>query len=260
VAADFGAAAIFEHEVSKRARAEFGLEDDPSVRVHGFSFLLQAISGEYDNVEVEAEGVPVKDTLHDVKVKASLLGAQAPLGDLISGNLKGVRVREVVGEVTVRASDVSRALAANENEVVKTITQVSIEPISEKAATAADADGANGDTDPTGASDPEDTQAGARVCGTLDIGGQTTDLCALGLITLVEQKISFVPKRLEIRNSLTSGELPSAIQNSVLRALTFAQDPGQLPFKVTPTAVIVTRGELTVRGKAQDVLFGGSGG
>src|SRR2546429_9487511 len=63
VVADFVTAAIFEHEVSKRARSKFGLADDPSVRVHGFSFLLQAFSGEYDHVTVDAKGVPVRGTL-----------------------------------------------------------------------------------------------------------------------------------------------------------------------------------------------------
>src|SRR5882672_1179608 len=74
VVADFASAAIFEHEVSKRARTQFGLSDDPSVTVGGFSFLLQAFSGTYDKITVDAKGVPVKDTLRDVEVSVDLYG------------------------------------------------------------------------------------------------------------------------------------------------------------------------------------------
>src|SRR5262245_66556662 len=67
VVADFVTAAIFEHEVSKRARDKFGLADDPSVRVHGFSFLLQAFSGEYDHGTVVAQVVSVRVSVRGVR-------------------------------------------------------------------------------------------------------------------------------------------------------------------------------------------------
>lgn len=260
VAADFGAAAVFEHEVSKRARAEFGLTDDPDVRVHGFSFLLQALSGEYGHVEVRAQGVPVQNTLRDLTVEADLFGVQAPLGDLISGSAR-VTVREVEGTVEVQASDVSRAIAQQESEVLRSITQVSIDPVSEKAAslpTEEEADRLSADErDP--AKDLEDTKAGARICFTADVVGVSTDLCVVGIITLAETTIAFVPSRAGLRNELTSGALSSTIQDSVLSALgRVSLDPGVLPFRVTPTAVEVPRpGVLSVTGEAENVALSG---
>ncbi len=257
VAADFAAAAVFEHEVSKRARAHFGLADDPSVKVGGFSFLLQAMSGEYDLVTVEAKGVPVKDTLRDLEVKADLKGVQAPLGDVISGSLKGVPVREVDGEVKIKASDVNRAITENENNLVKTFTRLTIDPVSEQVATTKPPEGSEPDTSLD--KEVEDTTAGVRMCGTADISTQSTDICVFGIISLVEKKISFEPKRLEIRNALTSGTLPAPLQTKVLEPFRITLDPGALPFTVTPTAVKVDPGVLSVRGKARDVVLTGGG-
>src|SRR6476469_2398445 len=189
VVADFGAAAIFEYQVSKRARDQFDLSDDPAVKVGGFSFLAQAISGEYGHVTIDAKGVPVEDTLRDLEVHIELRDVQAPLGDLGSGSLQEVKVREVEGQVKVKASDVNRAIASNRNNLIRSITNVQIDPISEQDAI----------TDPDSRTDAEqeaaeraaeaeieDTTAGARVCATANIGGDETEMCAYGIISLVE--------------------------------------------------------------------------
>jgi hypothetical protein len=254
VAADFITAAIFEHEVSKRARAKFNLNDDPAVRVGGFSFLLQALSGTYDHVTVDAKGVPVRDTLKDVEVHADLFGVRAPLGELISGSSKGVAVSEVEGQVRIKASDVNRAISAQENQVVKTFTRLTIDPVSLKTATTEPAEGAEPDSAPP---DAEGTTAGVRMCGTADIADQSTDICVFGVISLAGGKIGFAPKRLQIHNALTNGNLPAQLQAQVLRPFAITLDPGDLPFAVTPTAVLVQPGVLSVKGKARDVLLTG---
>lgn len=251
VVADFAAAAIFEHEVSKRARAEFNLADDPDVQVHGFSFLLQAISGEYDWVEVKAKGVPVKD-LHDVEITADLRGVHAPLSELLSGAAKQVTMREVKGTVTIQASDVTRAIAANESDVVKSITRVTIDPVSEAQVADANAKPPAPDAKP----EPAGKTAGARICATADIAGSSTDVCVFGLISLGDQQISFVPKRLEVRNGLTTGKLAGPVQDVLLKMLTLHLPTGALPFKITPTAVEVKVGQLLVSGEAKGVTFG----
>jgi hypothetical protein len=258
VVADFAAAAVFEHEVSKRARAQFGLADDPSVKVGGFSFLLQAVSGEYDQVTVDAKGVPVKDTLRDVEIRAELRGVQAPLGDVISGSLTGVPVREVDGQVMIKASDVNRAITENENNLLKTLTRLTIDPVSEQVAITEPPEGSEPDTSQDEEAG-EDTTAGVRMCGTADISLQSTDICVFGIISLVEKKITFDPKRLEIRNGLTTGNLAAQVQARVLEPFRITLDPGGLPFTVTPTAVKVEPGVLSVTGKARDVVLTGGG-
>lgn len=257
VAADFGAAAIFEYQVSTRARSEFGLAHDPAVKVGGFSFLAQAISGEYDQVKVEANGVPVNDTLRDVGVSVDLLGVTAPLSELLSGSATSVQVREVKGQVRVNASDVNRAFSENQNEVLRTITNLTIDPVDEKVVADPNAEVPE-ETDPA-EEEKETTTAGARVCGTVDIAGQSTDICVFSIIALVEEKITVAPKRIEARNGLLAGELPASLQARILPASPIALDPGALPFTVTPTAVKVEPGFLSLKGKARDVVFGGTG-
>lgn len=266
VAADFGAAAVFEYQVSKRAREQFDLTDDPAVKVQGFSFLAQAISGEYDHVSIDAKGVPVKDTLRDLEVHVDLTGVQAPLGDLVSGSLKEVKIRQVEGEVRVKASDVNRAILENENPLISSITNLTIDPVSE----------ADAQSDPDDRTDEQeaaaeraeeleeddDTKAGAKICASGNIGGEETDFCTYGLIQLVDgAEAKFTPSRLEVRNSvLGSGELPAQFEAGILQMLTVTLDPGELPFTVTPTAVNVDPGVLSVQGKAFDVVLNGSGG
>jgi hypothetical protein len=262
VVADFSAAAIFEYQVSKRARDQFELTDDPSVRVGGFSFLAQAVSGDYGHVTIDATGVPVEDTLRDLEVHIELRDVQAPLGELVSGSLKEVKVREVEGQVRVKASDVNRAIATNKNTAIRSITNLTIDPVSEQDVLTDpdDRTGAEQDAAERAAeAEIEDTTAGARICATADIAGDETELCVYGIISLVEgAKMTFTPGRLEITNSvLGSGELPPALDAAVRQALTFTLDPGELPFTVTPTAVTVEPGVLSVKGTATDVVLGG---
>lgn len=261
VVADFAAAAVFEYQVSKRAREQFKLADDPAVKVGGFSFLAQAVSGEYGHVMIDAKGVPVEDTLRDLEVHIELRDVQAPLGELVSGSLQEVKVREVEGQVKVKASDVNRAVAQNENAAVRSITNLTIDPVSEQDVatnpddrTAAEQEAAERAAE----QEIEDTTAGARICATVDIGGEETELCAFGIISLVDAKMTFTPGRLELRNSvLGSGELPPVLDAAAKQALTFTLDPGELPFTVTPTAVTVDSGVLSVKGTASDVVLGG---
>ncbi|SDC90018.1 LmeA family phospholipid-binding protein [Actinokineospora iranica] len=256
VAADFGAAAVFEHEVSKRAQQQFGLRDHPSVKVGGFSFLVQAVSGEYDLVTVDAKGVPVKDALRDVEVHADLRGVQAPLSELVSGSLTGVPVREVEGQVKVKAADVNRAIQQNSNEVVRVINNLTVDPVSVQTVNTVPAEGGETEEDTSEVADQEGTTAGVKLCGTADIAGQSTELCVFSIISLVEGSIEVSPKRLELRNSASSAQLPAALQAKVLPLFAITLDPGGLPFKVTPTAVTVEPGLLSVKGKATDVVLG----
>ncbi|WP_156754504.1 LmeA family phospholipid-binding protein [Actinokineospora pegani] len=259
VAADFGAAAVFEHEVSKRAKAQFELAENPSVKVGGFSFLAQMVSGEYDSVTVDARGVPVQDKLRDVEVHADLRGIEAPLSDLVSGTLKQVPVREVEGQVRIKAADVNRALQNEQSGgALASITNLTIDPVAKELVNTAPADGGETDLDSAETADDEGSTAGVRLCGTVEIAGLSTELCVFSIISLEAGLISIDGQRLELRNTAGTTRLPPAIEGTVLDL--FSQDlpTGQLPFNVTPTAVTVQSGVLTVKGKAQDVLLGGS--
>ncbi|HEX9334606.1 MAG TPA: DUF2993 domain-containing protein, partial [Pseudonocardiaceae bacterium] len=110
VGADYGLAAAAEYQVSKKMRSELNLADDPSVDIHGFPFITQAIAGDYHDITVNATGVPAKNTLRDLEVDADLHDVRVRLSDLLSGNVSQVRVDEVDGQVKVKASDIGRLL------------------------------------------------------------------------------------------------------------------------------------------------------
>lgn len=266
VVADFGAAAMFEYQVSKRARDQFGLSDDPAVKVHGFSFLTQAISGEYDHVAIDAKGVPVQDKLRDLEVHVDLMGVNAPLGDLISGDIKdGVKIREVEGQVRVKASDVNRAVLANENPAISSITNLTVDPatpqdILKDSDDQTDAEKELSEKQAEEEDEDEDTTAGLRMCATSEIGDEETDICVYGTITLVESRMTFTPGRLDLRNDvLGTSELSPEISAALLKMFTITLEPGELPFTVTPTSIKVSPGVLSLKGKAKDVVLGGSG-
>ncbi|GGS20942.1 hypothetical protein GCM10010171_12020 [Actinokineospora fastidiosa] len=252
VAADFGAAAIVEHEVSKKAQQQFGLRDHPAVKIGGFSFLLQAFSGEYESVTVDAQGVPV-NTLRDLEVHAELRGVQAPLSDVIGGTLTGVPVREVRGQLRVKATDVNRAIQANAQPVLASITNLTIAPAAEELVADPDAEVTETEAE---IADRAGKTAGVKLCGTVAVAGQNTELCVFSLIALNNGGIAVQPKRMELKNKISSAELPAAIQKKVLPLFAVELDPGELPFAVTPTEVKVEAGVLAVQGTAKDIVLG----
>jgi DUF2993 family protein len=239
IAADFGAAAIFEYQVSKKAREQLDLTDDPSVTVHGFPFLTQAMSGDYDHVTVDAQGVPVQDTLQDLAIHADLTGVHAPkLFDLIGGGGGSITVDHVTGQVKVKAADLNRAVQAKDVPGLGAVSNLNIEPVDDDKP---DVPGKN---------------AGVKLCGTIAFAGQDTDICVSGEIVLANGgKVTVSPKSVDVRNSVLNGPIAGSIQQQILSRFAVTLDPGLLPFKVHPTGVFVEDGALAVQGEADDIVL-----
>lgn len=240
VGADYGAAALFEHQVAARVQAQFRLAGEPSVTVHGFPFLTQAVIGDYRRVTIDAAGLPVSEVLRDVRVHAELSGIHAPLRSLLSGSADQVSVARVDGELTVTAPDVQRAIERDRNEVVRVLTGFTVDPLPR----------------PAGGTMPElnsTTSTFVRLCAQADIVGLPTSICVSATIRLVDDLIRFEPQELEIRNAQMVGRLPPVIQDQVLSAFATTLDPGDLPFQIEPTAVRVEPGNLTLSGTLRDV-------
>ncbi|RSM84257.1 DUF2993 domain-containing protein [Kibdelosporangium aridum] len=261
VGVDFGAAAVAEYQVSKRAKAAFGLSDDPAVTVRGFPFLTQAIGGEYDHITVDARGVPIKDILKDVEVHAEMRGVQAPLSDLLAGRTDTISVREIEGQLRVKEADFNRALQSNSLRVrTSDITNVTIAPVSELRvnATPGTEDEIDDKADQEALKqETEDTTAGVRVGATVDFAGQKTDLVIYGIVSLVESKIQVTPKRVTLANSIGDNLIAPSIQQQFLSLFAVSLDPGKLPVAITPTAVQVDPGSLSLKGKASNVKLRG---
>lgn len=265
VGADFGAAAIAEYQVAKRARAAFDLADDPAVTINGFPFLTQAIGGDYTHITVDAKGVPVKNLLQDVQIHADLRDVRAPLSDLLAGRTDSIVVGQMEALVQVKEADFNRALQAN-NQRVQTadITGVTIAPASKQRVNATEA--TSNDPDDEKADQEalkqekatDDTTAGMRVGATVNIAGQKVDIAVFAIASLVNGKIEVSAKRVELNGSIGNTLLAPTLQAQVLKLFTPPPlDPGRLPVAITPTAVIVDPGSISLKGKAENVPLHG---
>lgn len=273
VGADFGLAAFAEHTVSEKARQQLNLTDDPSVTIHGFPFITQALSGDYHHISVSASGVRVKD-LKDVDISAELNDVSAPLSDLLNGNTNAIEIGKLQAQVTIKASDIAKI------DPLTKIEDLRIEPSSvEYVQTGQDShtgtdrtdsdkqqqdqagqqghDDQQGQGDQSGQTDTDKSKTGIRVSGYVQIAGQKIEIFCFAMIELHGTMIDIVPKRLQYGNDKETTVVPQAVQQALLPDFKASFDTGDLPFAVTPTAVQVNSGSVTIKGEAQNVKFTG---
>jgi hypothetical protein len=247
VAADYGAAAAAEYQVSKQLRTQLNLADNPAVAIHGFPFITQALGGDYHEIQVSAQGVPVKNTIRDLQIDATLREVRVGLGQLLSGSVRTIQIGKVDGQVQVHASDLGRLLGIPD----LTIIPQSLDTIQG-----------------VGADQQQQQQmrrtgqtltstAGLELQGTVNIAGQKTQVTVYGLLSVANGSITVRPTKLQVANSLVSGTLPPALQQLVLGQFTHTFRPADLPlpFAVTPTGVQVVPGTLVVQGTAHNLAI-----
>jgi LmeA-like phospholipid-binding len=251
VAADYGLAAAAEYQVSKKMRSQLNLADDPSVNIHGFPFITQALSGDYRDITVNATGVPAKNTLRDLEVDADLHDVRVKLSDLLSGNVSQVRVDEVDGQVKVKASDVGRLL----NIPDLTISPVSLDFV--LGAGAQDALQQREQLQNPGVANPLTSEAGVELSGSIPIAGEKTTVNAFGVISLANGGIQITTKNVTLSNGIVSGSLPASVLQTFASSFstTLSSKNLPLPFAVQATGVQVESGALVVQGKATNILL-----
>lgn len=245
VGADFAAAAVAESVVSRQMREQIGLADDPSVRINGFPFLTQALSGRYSSVDVDAQHITVGG-LKDLRVAAQLNNVYAPLSMLLSSGEKTLKVGAAQGSVQIPAKDIERLV--NRNSAAR-IEDLRVDPID--AAGLRDAIAQGGDRSLT-TLDPEKA---VRLTGTttLPLLGKN-EVSVIGVLELAGGKAKIVPRDVRFGDT----RLPSAVGNSVEQLFSLSLDPGSLPLRVTPTALQAVNGALQVSGTAADLVLGGA--
>lgn len=238
VAADFALAAIGEYQVAQKMREKFGLSEDPSVRINGFPFITQAIGGDYRDIEISATGVPVRDQLRDLEIRANLKHTRIGLSDLLAGNTRGAKIDQVLGSVKIKANDLN--LVVNQ---VTPFTDMTIEPDKRTRVT----DG-----------QPDPTVAAVKLSGKTKVAGRDLRITAYGTVSLVNGQVMIAVNDVELDDVALEGL--DAVLGVVREALSVTIDPGALPFTVTPTAVKVESGAFTLEGAINDILLdqGGS--
>ncbi|MFJ9781831.1 DUF2993 domain-containing protein [Amycolatopsis sp. NPDC101161] len=254
VGADFGAAAYAEHMISQKARTQLQLTDDPSVTIHGFPFLTQALGGDYSHISVSAAGVPVAGKLQDVAVNAELEDVNAPLSDLTNGNTKAITIGKLTGSVTIKAADLARLSPLDK------IKDLRIEPSTSQYVQ----NGDSGQSEPTpttttteGQAEQDESSTGVRISGHLQFAGKDLEIFCFAMIEADAKggAINFVPKRLQFGNDQETTVVPAAVQKVLMPNFSASINTKDLPLSVTPTGVRVQSGSVTVKGEATNVSF-----
>ena len=238
VAADFGAAAAAEYTVAKQLRQQLNLASDPSVQINGFPFLTQAVAGHYTSIDVQASGVSA-DPLHDLDVEATLHDVDAPLAELISGDLHSVRVAKVDGRVRIKDTDLGRAIGIEDLRIQQPSDQEVKELLPPGTPTS---------------NSPRGNRAPIKMVATTDLAGQRTEVVAFGVIELTHGFVRITASDVQLGggDGGTVG-LPRAIRQTLLNALSANVKTGGLPFAVTPTRIWVETGAIVVEGTANNV-------
>lgn len=239
VAVDFGAAALAESAVSRQMREQIGLPDDPEVRINGFPFLTQALSGEYSSIDVSAPRLDV-GPLQDVEVAAQLRDVTAPLSEVLGSGPKSLRVATAEGTVRVGADDIERLIGTVERLRIETVDAEALEQLVE-----------DGGDDSLADLDPDRT---ARFVGTTEILGSDTEVAVLVVLELDGGIVRVAPQ--DVRLGGSTEPLPSAVQQAVRSMFTVEVDPGSLPLQVTPDELRAVNGVLEISGSATDLLLG----
>ncbi|GAA5122862.1 DUF2993 domain-containing protein [Haloechinothrix salitolerans] len=249
VAADFGFAAVAEHQVSQQTREQLNLNDDPAVTIHGFPFTTQALGGEYEHITLSADGVAVRDTLRNLHLIAELRDVTAPLNDVLEGNTDAIEIGELEGKIKIRQRDIGRLIK---------LPNLDIEPAAEAYVKSGDEKDKVSVADLDKRRDAMDDfpeTAGVRLAATTRIAGTQTEIVAYGILELTETSVAIEPHRLEIGHENGRTVVPPQVRQNLLPQFRTTISPGSLPFNVRPSGVAVQQGAVIVQGKANNVTF-----
>ena len=100
VAADRLGVRVAQDKIGEQVAAQYDLQQQPDVTIHGIPFLTQAIGGDYDHIEVDLGDWTEKNvTVTDVKV--DMRGVKAPLSEVTNGNAANVTARTATASAVV---------------------------------------------------------------------------------------------------------------------------------------------------------------
>ncbi|MFE6863048.1 LmeA family phospholipid-binding protein [Nocardia sp. NPDC057668] len=254
VVLDFGMAAYSEYRVSRLLREGSDLGADPEVTFHGFPFVLQAMNGEFQNVDIRARAVR-PDIPGEIRVEANLRGVHLPFGDLTDGNVSKVPVDLVEARMRVEPNELGRLFKIPDLQVFG--------PPADKS------DGLGG----SGGSGM--TNDGVIILtGTLPLDSAPESPGPLTVSTRSKEAVSvlatlrLVGDQIQItatdiyrgtENTVLSGAdtsprvISEADKPRVLAMFTRTIDTRDLPFGIVPTKVEAIGGQIVVEGKGDDV-------
>jgi LmeA-like phospholipid-binding len=239
VAADFGAAALAESAVSRQMRGELGLVDDPSVRINGFPFLTQAISGTYSSIDVDATRIPY-GSFKELEINAQLHDVSAPLAMLLGPGPKSLTAATAEGIVKIDAADLQRLIPEAKKIRIESVDETTLEQAVKKGADASVA-----------TMSPERT---ARLVGTVSFFGQTAEIAVLATLHLDKGGASIVPVDARLSDG-TGLPVPGSVLRQILDLFRVPLVTGDLPLDVTADTFQAKDGTLQISGRARNLTL-----
>ena len=245
--ADLGTGAAAESGISRAMRDRLDLPEDPSVRVQGFSFLAQAVTGRYGQVDVSMQRVPI-GPLRTPEVRATLYGVRAPLSDLAGSGPARFRAAAADSAVRIGPMDVRRLVVAAGGPAAG-VERLTVEEVNANAI----------DTVIRAGGDPTlrglDPRTAARFVAEMPVGGDEARVAVLSALVVSDGKLRIVP--LDVREYETDEPVPDAVRDSLMHAMAVELDPGTLPLGVTPTSASVPEyNVLEISGAVRDLSVG----
>lgn len=109
VAADRISLAVAEDVAAQTIKDSQHLPSTPSVSVHGFPFLTQLASGNYDDIDVTAHGLEVGDSIRQLRIRSVAVTLHSVT---IGNNFKSVRAARASATATISYAALSSTLGA----------------------------------------------------------------------------------------------------------------------------------------------------
>ncbi|MCZ2810358.1 DUF2993 domain-containing protein [Modestobacter sp. VKM Ac-2979] len=209
--ARWGAESLLARDIQQAT----GVADRPQVQVHGAFFLLQAVDGRYDDVEVSIREVSSGPMSVDA-VYARLSGVHISFHDLLTQEPAPVWIERSVGEAFLGYDDLNRYL------------EVTGRPVS------------------LGPAPGEEVQ----LTGTVDLLGQSVSASTLAQLSPQGGALSIAPTALDTESDLAPASRLLLGQRFSLRV---PLDP--LPFGQELTAIEGAAEGLVVRARGTDVVI-----
>jgi hypothetical protein len=107
IAADRIGLVVAQDEIAKNVATEYGLDHKPKVKIKGFPFLNQALTGRYGEIDVNV-GDFTQLGVHLTGTVVTLKGVDAPLSDALHGDSSKMVADTAISTATVPYADVNK--------------------------------------------------------------------------------------------------------------------------------------------------------
>jgi hypothetical protein len=222
IGADRVANHVAEGRIAAVLQSDAHLAHKPTVTVHGFPFLTQAVGGTYDRIEVKASDLFDSVTgLHGSTGSVSTVnfdGVHLPVSKALSGDVDEIRVDRVTGSAVVAFSDVEKASGVPGLRIGAVVGQ------------------------------PDQ----ARLSESVDVAGVSATAEVTARVSVVGNGVKLEP----VDVSLPAGvSLPAAVLDQVRSRAGFTVTVPGLPRGVRLTGVSVGPAGVTVAVRADDITL-----